>query len=213
MIKLETENIWFTSDTHYAHKNICRGVSNWGTKDEDGNFHVSVEATRDFPDLLAMNTALVERINDSVKEDDVLIHLGDWSFGGQDKIFEFREQINCKNIILIYGNHDVHIRKNHRGEQKLFKHLADYEELRVKKSDGTTSSFVLCHYPIISWNEMRQGTIMLHGHQHLKGEIKFGAGKRMDIGACGNDLHPYHLSEILSIMNERPVHDLANDHH
>ena len=22
-------NIYFTSDTHYQHKNICRGVSSW----------------------------------------------------------------------------------------------------------------------------------------------------------------------------------------
>lgn len=209
MIKLKTTNIWFTSDTHYAHKNICRGVSGWGKTDEEGNFHVSVEATRDFPNLLEMNNALVERINESVKEDDFLIHLGDWSFGGQDKIFEFREKINCKNIILIFGNHDTHIRKNLRGEKDLFTHVADYEELSVEG----IGRFVLCHYPIISWNEMRQGVIMLHGHQHLKGEIKFGNGKRMDIGACGNDLRPYHITEIMKIMEARPVHDLANDHH
>jgi hypothetical protein len=60
---------------------------------------------------------------------------------------------------------------------------------------------------------MRKGTIMLHGHQHLKGEIKFGPGKRMDVGACGNDLWPYIIQEIMKIMDERSVHDLANDHH
>jgi calcineurin-like phosphoesterase family protein len=209
MINLQAENIWFTSDSHYAHRNICRGISNWGTTDSDGNFEVSIPATRDFPDLMTMNQAIVDRINSEVKEDDWLIHLGDWSFGGQDKIFEFREQINCKNIVLIYGNHDTHIRRNLRGEQKLFKHVADYEELNVKG----IGRFVLCHYPIISWNEMRKNTIMLHGHQHLKGDTKFGPGKRMDVGACGNDLWPYSIKDIMEIMDSRPVHDLANDHH
>ena len=117
--------------------------------------------------------------------------------------------MHCKNIILILGNHDTHIRKNLRGEKDLFAHVSDYEELNVEG----IGRFVLCHYPIISWNEMRQGVTMLHGHQHLKGDIKFGNGKRMDIGACGNDLRPYHLKEIMKIMNARPVHDLADDHH
>ena len=34
-------------------------------------------------------------------EDDFLIHLGDWSFGGFDSIKEFRSRINCKNITSV----------------------------------------------------------------------------------------------------------------
>jgi calcineurin-like phosphoesterase family protein len=199
MITLQSENLWFTSDTHYAHKNICRGVSNWEPSD----------ATRDFETLEDMNNALVERINERVKPDDWLIHLGDWSFGGQERIAEFREKILCKNIVLILGNHDHHIVNNKHGERSLFKHVAHYEELRLRDSKGKiTSHFVLCHYPIISWNDMRKGSIMLHGHQHLKRESRFGEGKRMDIGACGNDLYPYHIEEILAIMNERESHEI-----
>ena len=93
MIKLNTKNVFFTSDTHYAHRNICRGVSNWGTTDENGVFHVDVNATRDFANLIEMNDALVDRINSKVGADDWLIHTGDWSFGGQDKIKEF-----CLNL-------------------------------------------------------------------------------------------------------------------
>ena len=32
---LTTGRVWITSDTHYHHTNICRGVSGW--KDENGN--------------------------------------------------------------------------------------------------------------------------------------------------------------------------------
>ena len=35
-----------------------------------------------------------------------------WSFNGFDKIIEFRNRLNCKNIHLILGNHDTHIEKN-----------------------------------------------------------------------------------------------------
>ena len=34
-IKLEPgQQLFFTSDTHYNHKNICRGVTNWRTADD-----------------------------------------------------------------------------------------------------------------------------------------------------------------------------------
>lgn len=212
MIKLtmDPKRIFFTADSHYGHKNICRGVSDWGTgKKEEGTFKVNIEATRDYPNLQKMNDALVNNINDVVGQDDLLIHGGDWSFGGADKIKEFRERIVCKNIILVYGNHDTNIRKNDFGEQKLFKLCTDYAEITVNGQH----KLVVFHYPIESWNGMHRGAIMLQGHQHLKGEIKYRPGKRMDIGACGNDLEPYSLDEILKIMEKRNFTEVENDHH
>lgn len=208
-LTIDPRRLWFTSDTHYQHTNMCRGVSKWGKVDSEGVFRVDIPSTRDFPSLQKMNTALVDRINAVVEQDDVLIHLGDWSFGGQEKVKEFRDRIVCQNIILLYGNHDGHIRKNFFGEQKLFKRCSDYEELTVNGEH----KLVLFHYPIESWNGMHRDTIMLHGHQHLKGEAKFKPGKRMDIGACGNDLHPYSLEEILQIMKKRKFVPLDGDHH
>lgn len=70
------QNIFFTSDTHYSHSNICRATSKWG----DDNL------TRDFKSLDQMNTELVNNINEIVGENDILIHLGDWSFGGFENI-------------------------------------------------------------------------------------------------------------------------------
>ena len=52
MIKFTSINqfadLWFTSDTHYSHKNICRGVSNW-----DSGY-------RDFDSLDEMNDAIIK---------------------------------------------------------------------------------------------------------------------------------------------------------
>jgi calcineurin-like phosphoesterase family protein len=201
MIRLEKDlkKIWITSDTHYHHRNICRGVSRWGSRDEQGIFRVSEEATRDFSDLREMDEALVDRINSRVQPEDVMIHVGDWSFAGQERVKEFRDLIRCKNIILIYGNHDGHIRSNSMGEKRLFRHVSDYEEMKVNNEH----KLVLFHYPIESWNGMREGAIMLQGHQHLKGDKRFANGKRMDIGACGNDLWPYSLEEIVDLMRNR----------
>lgn len=109
--------IWFTSDTHASHSNITRGVTKWGITKEDV-FYPDIVNTRDFDTVELMTQAVIDSINKYVMEDDTLYHLGDWSFGGIDKIWEFRKQIKCKNIHLICGNHDEHIKKNKPRETK-----------------------------------------------------------------------------------------------
>lgn len=49
----KNQNLYFTSDTHYNHSNICRGTSNW----PEGR------GTRDFHSLGEMNDAIVTGIN------------------------------------------------------------------------------------------------------------------------------------------------------
>ena len=114
-------NVWFTSDTHYNHKNICRGVSNWA----EGR------GTRDFATLQKMNESIVNQINSKVMEDDILFHLGDWSFGGFESITEFRNRIVCKNIHLILGNHDHHIEHNIDDVQDLFASVNQYLKIQI----------------------------------------------------------------------------------
>ena len=98
------QNVYLTSDTHYNHKNIVSSITKW----ED----TRPGQTRDFKSLSHMNQTIVNNINSMVGEDDILIHFGDFSFGGIESIWEFRRQILCKNIYLIFGNHDEHIIAN-----------------------------------------------------------------------------------------------------
>ena len=98
------QNVYLTSDTHYNHKNIVSSVTYW--KDTRPG------QTRDFKSLSHMNQTIVNNINSMVGEDDILIHFGDWSFGGIESIWDFRKQIICKNIYLLFGNHDEHIIAN-----------------------------------------------------------------------------------------------------
>ena len=198
-MKLQANNLWLTSDTHYSHNNICRGVSNWLINPE-----ADIEMTRDFLSIEEMDNALVNNINDSVEENDWLIHLGDWSFGGFEKIQEFRDRINCKNIVLILGNHDHHIQKDKEKIRRLFTHVTHYEEIKITRNNKPSYQFVLSHYPIISWNGMHHGVKMLQGHQHLKGDNRFSQNDRMDIGICGHpEFRPYHVEEIMENLEER----------
>lgn len=202
-MKLTSQNLWLTSDTHYSHNNICRGVSNWITSSDYEDC-----MTRPFETLEEMNDSLVNNINGVVDANDWLIHLGDWSFGGFEKIEEFRSRLNCKNIVLILGNHDHHILKNKDGVRKLFTYVAHYEELKVTQSDSPKGKFVLCHYPIISWNGQHHGVRMLHGHQHLKGDRRVTQTDRMDIGICGNpEFRPYHIEEVLEHLDQTIVNN------
>jgi hypothetical protein len=44
---------------------------------------------------------------------------------------------------------------------------------------------------------------MIHGHQHLKRESRFGDVGRMDVGICGSpEFRPYHFEEILELMSK-----------
>jgi calcineurin-like phosphoesterase family protein len=213
MIKIEKDingklpEVWIFSDPHYNHKNICRGTTNWRTLDGE----IPIEQTRDFTTLEKMNEAILKGINENVGQDDILICLGDWSFGGFESIEEFRNRIICRNIHLVLGNHDHHIERNREDIQRLFTSVSHYETLIIDKK-----TFRLFHYPIQSWNGMNEGDIHLHGHVHLPQNRKFGQGKKMDVGIDGHpEFRPYNvMREIVPIMDKRDVmSDMPNDHH
>ena len=204
------QRLFFTSDTHYAHSNICSATTNWS---------VNEGYARKFDSLEDMNQRLVDNINNMVGENDILIHLGDWSFGGFEMIEQFRSRIVCKNVHLVLGNHDHHIERNKEGIQSLFSSVQNYLKLEVRKPVSKTMmerfNFVCMHYPIASWHDMNQGVIHLHGHVHLPSHLKIAAGKAMDVGVDGNGLEPISLDEVLSIMKDREIKKLAlpKDHH
>ncbi len=204
--KLNTSgDVWITSDTHYNHKNICRGVTNWRTQ-EGG---VPVNSTRDFRTINEMNDVIVNNINSKVGQNDTLIHLGDVSFGGFDKLEQFLDRLICKNIHLVLGNHDHHIENNRGDIQSKFLSVQHYMQTNIDDVD-----FVLCHYPIQSWNGLNKGVIHLHGHVHLPNNKKFGQGRKMDVGVDGNNIQPYKISDIVGILNKRLIiSELNDDHH
>jgi calcineurin-like phosphoesterase family protein len=187
--------IYFTSDTHAFHKNICRGVTSW----EPGESSI-----RDFDNEVIMTETLADRINSKVGANDVLIHCGDWSFGGANKIKIFREMLNCKKIYLLYGNHDHRIRQNYEDCHKLFYRVDHYMEREYNKV-----YFCMSHYPLGSWNGMGRGSVNLYGHCH--GSYSRNIGRQMDVGVDTNGLYPYSLEEIIDKMLK--IDPVLVDHH
>jgi len=213
----EGQNIFFTSDTHFNHVNICKGTSQWEPKDQ----------CRDFGGLDDMDSTVINNINSMVKEDDILFHLGDFSFNGFDNILKFRQQINCKNIHLILGNHDHHIKNNKHGIQSIFSSVSKREELQIVwYSDRMmlgfgdivnkkTINLVLHHFPISSWEDMSKGHYHLFGHLHLPSNLKVREGRAMDVGIDGNNYFPYSLNDIIRFLRDQPIRNITipQDHH
>jgi calcineurin-like phosphoesterase family protein len=201
-------NVWITSDTHFSHKNICRGTTAWRTQDG----LIPISQTRDFTTIEKMNATIVNNINENVGQDDILIHLGDWSFGGFDQIREFWDRIVCKNIHLVLGNHDHHIENNRDGSQGLFISVSHYNTLEIGQF-----KFRLMHYPISSWDGLGKGVMHLHGHCHLPNNLKLSKGQRMDVGMDGHtEFRPYNVyREVVPLLRNRPkVSEIGEyDHH
>jgi len=207
------QNLYFTSDTHFSHSNICSATTQW--KDAG-------DTVRQFSSLEEMNRTIVDNINAVVGENDILFHLGDWSFGGFEQIQKFRSQLVCKNIHIVLGNHDHHIEKNKDGVQSLFSSVHSFiPKLEVKREivggNGMMQRFNFCvfHYPIASWIDMNQGVIHLHGHVHLPKDLKLGQGRSLDVGMDGNNMKPYSLDEVMRLVKNQPIRklELPKDHH
>jgi len=202
-------NIWFTSDTHYGHNNISnKHTSKWK------------EGHRDFNSLEEMNKTIVDNINNLVKEDDILYHCGDFSFGGIQNIWNFKKQIKCKNVHLILGNHDDHIRNNKQLEnccitfddgtstnlfaRNIFSSVQDV--LTVTHGKHT---FFLSHYPHLSWHHASRGVIMLHGHEHGQFNHLNTNVRRLDVGIDSaknllGEYRPFSIEEVISIVENNP---------
>ena len=193
-------NIWFTSDTHFGHTNIAGPkVSVWKN------------GYRNFNSVQEMNDALVTNINKIVGEDDILYHLGDWSFGGIHNIYYFRKSLICKNIHLILGNHDQHItNKDIKFHDTSFNPIDLFTSVQEVKTEKIGKSyFHLSHYSHQVWPGNHKGVIHLFGHSH--GSLK-GIGKSMDVGVDTHpEFRPYHINEIVKKMEKIPVNFI--DHH
>lgn len=206
------QNIFFCSDPHYGHAGIVRGTSSWEGK----------KGTRDFETIEEHNSTLVENINKTVGENDILFCLGDWSFGdykNNENILNiriFREKLNCKNIHLILGNHDQEIRKNKDKSKELFTSVNDYLEIVVVEQPieqgekPIKQEIILSHYSLRTWNKVGRGTFMLFGHSH--GSLKNVGGKTMDVGFDTHlEFRPYNYFEIKELLKDREYESI--DHH
>lgn len=131
--------IYFTSDTHFGHKNIIRFCD------------------RPFSSVEEMDEALVSNWNNRVKSNDTVYILGDMFF----------RSVNAESILkrlkgkkrLIKGNHDG----SWMTKFDYTKYFVSIDNF-LETMDGI-HSFTLCHYPMLTWKHPNK-SFMIHGHIH-----------------------------------------------
>jgi calcineurin-like phosphoesterase family protein len=165
-------DVWFTSDFHLGHFDIIRYCN------------------RPFADTREMNAAILERVNEQVKRDDLLYFLGDFCMGGPKAVASYRDQIACRTIHFIDGNYDGTARK----AQHVFMSWSSLSEIKVGKQ-----GIVLYHYAMKVWPHHSRGTRQPYGHSH--GNLPDDPlSLSMDVGVDRHDFRPWHVDEIQAIM-------------
>lgn len=172
--------IWLTSDTHFGHLNIIKYKNRVDFLDEQekllvGQGHVNQSM------LEKMDETFIDAINRHVAPHHSLWHLGDFAFSRKKQEYYerckyYRSRINCRNVSLVIGNHDRPDKLN-----GLFSFVGHIGEIKYNKMN-----FVLCHYPMVTYNRSHYGAYHFYGHAH--GELesfmdRILPGRRsMDVG-------------------------------
>ena len=142
------ENVWVTSDNHFGHINIL--------KYENRNEKLGVDTIEEHDQLL------IARWNSIVKENDLVLILGDFSFKRAEDTEVILKQLNGDKV-LIKGNHDIFL-DNKKFDKSLFKAIYDYKEIKYRGQE-----IVLMHYPILDFKHQsneNNPAILLFGHIH-----------------------------------------------
>lgn len=167
---------------------------------------------RPFSSVREMDETIINNINALVLPDDTLYCLGDFIFKNAQRVPAYRDRINCKNIILIRGNHDPRKRGNpHPVLFKSFNSVHDMLQI-TDNYNGKTIDIIMCHYAMRTWNKSHYGSISLYGHSH--GTLFDDSNLlSMDVGVDCHNFKPITLDQIMEHMakkNLRPINDHKN---
>lgn len=171
--------MFLTSDLHFYHKRVmefCPTYRPWSSLEE-------------------MHEKLISSWNEKATTQGVkMYHLGDFCFGTEEQTEEIVSQLKG-DITFIVGNHDY---SKHRRVLAKYGEVEYYKEVKYNKK-----FFVLCHYPIASFNKQAYGSFMLHGHSHGSFPDHL-YGKMMDVGwdAVGKIIH---FDEVIEEMEKREI--------
>jgi calcineurin-like phosphoesterase family protein len=210
--------IFFCSDPHAFHANImkyCRRLA--FMTEADRAVFLDVEARGGDLRLFrsseesvdAMNRGLAANINARVGPHDVLWCLGDWAWGRSGDYLRnarwFRDQIRCRTVHLVWGNHDQ------RSIRDLFDQAHEQVQIRV---EGV--AITLNHYPMLTWNGQHHASVIepnvhLYGHVHALYERSpegsplkdASAWPALDVGFDGHDYQVWSLAEVIAALRPR----------
>ena len=215
--------VWFTADTHFSHKRIPLYTKRKFclTKEEQNkvdfiwhsNGGPNGKWAPSWESISRMNDYLINKINECVSRKDILWHLGDFCFCPKSRnVLEETEKImkkiNCKNIFLLWGNHD------NKQISSFFKECHERYEFKYN-----SKHIVMSHYAQAVWNKSHAGSWMLYGHSHATAEdwLDKAMPERlsMDVGVDNiykilGEYRPICLEEIENLFKRRKGASIDN---
>jgi len=175
---------FFTADLHLGHKNI-----------------VERDPTRRrFPAAEMHDQAVIANWSAVVREQDSVYVLGDSAFGSKERVHELLHAL-CGRIFLVRGNHDSG-NVDKPGLRARFEWIKDLHYYRGTWNEEKVR-IVLCHYPMLFWENSGRGVWHLFGHCHG------GAPERkvlaLDIGCSLHEFRPVPLPEVVEMFRTREL--------
>lgn len=171
--------IWITSDTHFNHN-----------KD-------FIWKPRGFTNINDMNEAIIEKWNATVKDEDIVYHLGDVMMGADLEAGLRLVQKLKGQKYLAFGNHDTDARMKAFAANHFFKEIQMGYRLKLKKT-----TFIATHYPTITANGNDNRVLGLYGHTHQQTNFfSDEAGIRTymyHVGVDSHDCTPVNLEELVA---------------
>lgn len=244
-----TDRDYFTADTHFNHGRIMKysGRTEFMTP-EDRAAYEAIKDNKGGPYLAwtpseqsrkQMDEGLIERINAVVPPDATLWHLGDFAFVNKPgEVKKYLNAINCKDVRLIWGNHDrrkaylpgffsayyestmIYVFPDRTLTEAEIQADHDLKKMLHKAmSQKKVQPIQLSHYAHAIWNGSHKGWFHLYGHSHggLRPWIEqhMPNALSMDVGVDCTHYAPLSFSEIFRILGSKraakPAHVL--DHH
>lgn len=177
--KFEPSEVWFTSDTHFGHENIIRYCG------------------RPFSNAEEMNAEIIHRWRETVPEDGIVFHLGDFAHGGSKLWNDILHALTGRKY-LILGNHDM--KSLRQGYMSQFEQVT--QQLTIKVGGQT---IVLNHNPFLCYGGSYRDVWQLFGHVHSGPTSHTGLDHprlrmrfplQYDVGVDNNDFRPVSFAEV-----------------
>jgi calcineurin-like phosphoesterase family protein len=184
--KDDLNKLFFTSDTHFFHKQVL------------------VHNNRPFKDLEDHDNGMIDNWNSVVPEDGNIFMAGDFAFTGDiGKIRDLIDRLNGK-IWWIMGNHDF----SNKLDRSIIAQMVDGRQMDTAtvllKEDNNQRLFI-SHYPHMAWP---RDCFHLFGHLHggpnssATEKIPFHP-LRYEIGVDNNSYKPISYQQVKDIINKQ----------
>lgn len=218
------QNVWFVSDLHYNHS---------------PKWPVPIWKQRGFNSVEESNVYTISKINEFVNHNDILFSLGDLTLNCEEEKFEsFINQINCRNIYCLFGNHPNPMATIYKREclnyfRKITNNPHSLEEYQLYKDleiypfryknlifIGNTAQIIvdnqlinLSHFPYRIFDKMGKNAWGLSGHSHGTDKDRLPNSKNQKALDLSWDIYlkPLSFKDIQKIMQYKEFIQL--DHH